>query len=306
VSLVDEFRDQKLGPYSEFSDKGFQMSTLSFDTKTAKLLCTSDEYQIFENSLPEKLEKLTESQLRELVLRSRAVRDKWRDVDRGQRRATQADRGHRQNAENARSKDKALLFTEVHQVFVDQQTKVEKGIVDVEAGQKTTKAPKSNRRLESRATRAATRVTLQDEKRKLNQSAKKSDAKNNGSSALAKSTKTSADSIGPSNALKNSSPKSGTVKKTTKSKSVFKKPVVTKARKKALAKRAEAEASKIATPHKPLAKSDQTLTASQRDARNRPIHAKAVTNRKKVGGMTRVKAHTSSQNKRSQARRDSK
>ncbi len=338
------------------------MSGITFDAKTAKSLCTPGEYKIYESSLPGKLEKLTLVELRDLVTRSRTSRDKWRDVGLEQKRITQAQKGHRQNAENARSEDKARLLDEVHQQFVNRLEEISGGQTNVEPGKKASKAPRSDRKIETRAERSATREILAEEKQKTNRKAsaqeKKLDVSNKATtpknprpaSAANKPTAKKTDAgkiiankpaaektstskktasnatVGQATATKATAEKAAAEKvnaakiiaekaqnsrtspsKTSKKKMVAaKKPIVTKARKKMLAKQAAASAAADAnaTPSKPNLNAGSTHAAQV--ARNRPIQAKSTANRIKIGGNTRIKGHIASQGKRSQARRDGK
>jgi hypothetical protein len=332
--------------------------------------------------LPGKLEKLTLVELRDLVTRSRTARDKWRDVGLEQKRTTQAQKGHRQNAENARSEDKARLLDEVHQQFVNRLEEISQGQTNVEPGKKASKSPRRDRKIETRAERSVTREILTEEKRKTNRKAsaqeKKLDASNEATTPknsrpasaankptaskpsakktdagkivtnkpVAEKTSTSKNTagkatVGKATAAKTTAAKTTAAKttaekaaaekvnaekvnaakivaekaqnsrtsasKTSKKKMVSaKKPIVTKARKKMLAKQAAASAAAEAnaTPSKPNLNAGSTHAAQV--ARNRPIQAKSTANRIKIGGNTRIKGHIASQGKRSQARRDGK
>jgi hypothetical protein len=293
------------------------MSKMTFNADAAKSICTAAEFKIYEQAQPKQLESLTIVQLKSLVTRSRTARDKWRDVSRGQKRTSQATKGHRQTADNARSKDKALLLTEVHQAFVDRLQAVENNQATAKQGDKEPVFARSDRKIVHRAVRSINREILKDEKRKINKAAKKKASKKK-----AAATKQAASEVKPSASKKASTPKTTTKKATAKkvtakkvtakkaaSKSrATKKPVVTAARKRALALKAESQNSdstnENGTSTEP--KLGASMTNAANAARNRPIQAKSSKGRIQRGGGTRIKGHISSAGKRSQGRRDSK
>jgi hypothetical protein len=297
---------------------------MGIDRKTAKSLCTADEFKLYELSQPAKLKGLTAVELRGLVVRSRTLRDKWTDVSRGQRRATQAAKARRQSDENARSLQKSELFSQIHDAFVNFQKTAQSGEVNLASGSKPVNVPRQDRKIVNRAVRSIVQGELDQTKGKINRSKRASE------SPAGKSVKTKASPAAKSTAAKSVSPASKTANKSTettaakaaakgktaagpavkKKPTAAKAPRVTAARKKALAKRAEiasssqvktSAASKEAGGSK-VAGVPKVATA----ARNRNLHAKASASRVARGGATRIQGHVSAKGKRSQARRDSK
>lgn len=295
---------------------------MSVDRRTAKALCTADEFKIYELSQPAKLKKLTQVELRDLIVRSRTLRKKWTDLSRGQRRASQAAKGGRQNDENARSKRKAELFSEVHNSFVNYLEKVKSGEAELPTGKKPPQVPRQDRKIVNRAVRSITQDQLDQVKGKINRSnrasegttVKKAKPKSKSATGAARTTKkaSSVKSASSSGATKKTAVKSrAAASSPAKKKSAkLKRPALTAARKKAFAKRAEIVS---ATAPKKLVSSkanrgpevDQISKAGV-SARNRSPHAKATATRVARGGATRIQGHVSAKGKRSQARRDKK
>jgi len=281
------------------------MAKMTFTAATAKSLCTAEEYRLFQKAQPTQLEKLTLVELKDLVTHSRNARDKWRDVSRTQKRSSQADKGHRQTADNARSKDKALLLKEIHDTFVDRLKGVESNEIQVATGKRPATVGREDRKIVNRAVRSLTRGALTDEKRRVNKKAKQSEAAKattEGDAATAKGGSTKKTPAKKGNAKKAAAKKKGSSSAPAK-----KKPVVTPARKRALAKKAAAP--KLTPPtdntvNSPKASPD--LPPSKIAAKNRPLKAKASQNRINTGGGTRIRGHVQASGARRQARRDSK
>jgi D-Tyr-tRNAtyr deacylase len=268
---------------------------MAYTRNQAKALCTAAELTVFDKSQAKMLKQLSDVQVKSLVVRSRTLRDKWRDVSRDQKRTTQTAKGQRQTLENARSADKAALFEQVHQAFVQRLADIEAGKAKAPAGVKMKVIPKKVRATSGRAARA-------EVKDQLDQARDDANAKlleNERSSKVASSKKKPAKKIA----------KKPTTKKASSSK---KAPVISKNRKKRLALQEEIRAANPATgtairetSHDKKAP-DAVPPKTQIQARNRAPHAAASQKRVARGGGTRVKAHISSANKRSQSRRDSK
>ena len=85
-------------------------------TRAAKLL-TAAEIDHFNASLARDAGKLTETQLKAKVKRSRALRDKYRDLLKRQTRKSRASQGGKAEASNERTAHKAKIFEEVLQRF---------------------------------------------------------------------------------------------------------------------------------------------------------------------------------------------
>src|SRR5262245_57446009 len=91
----------------------------------ARALCNANEISLIRASSPNEIGKLTPAQLKQKITRTRTLRDKWTDQSRSQRRATQSAQRSRQTDANARSAEKAKLFTAALAQFETQLTKLE-------------------------------------------------------------------------------------------------------------------------------------------------------------------------------------
>ncbi len=136
----------------------------------AKALCNANELSLVRFSTRTELAKLTPAQLKQKITRARSLRDKWNDQARTQRRATQSAQRARQTDDNARSKEKAELFTEVLGRFETQLAKLEaKG---APAGKAKKKLAPRARSATHRADRAEVRDALKQKKLVLKQKKK--------------------------------------------------------------------------------------------------------------------------------------
>jgi hypothetical protein len=91
---------------------------MKFDRKQAKALTTEKELELYDDARSPRLTKHTIADLKRLVKRSRTLRDKLRDVKKSQVRGAQKKTQARGLAAPDRSREKAELFSEVHDVFV--------------------------------------------------------------------------------------------------------------------------------------------------------------------------------------------
>jgi hypothetical protein len=136
----------------------------------AKLLCTAPELKLVTASTRSEIGKLSTLQLEQKIKRSRALRDKWRDQSRSQRRAVQSSQRARQTDANARSAEKAELFGEVLARFEAQLNKL------TAKGQTADKMLKRlsprTRSATHRATRAEVRDSLKEQKANLSRGKK--------------------------------------------------------------------------------------------------------------------------------------
>lgn len=313
---------------------------MDYTRNQAKALCDRSELTLFDEAQPKKLNKLTLVELQDRVSRSRVLRDKWRDVARKQKRSSQARKGHRQTAENARSKDKAQLMAEIHQAFTDRMAAAQAETVQVPMGEKEKIVPRKDRKIVNRAVRSVVRGTLDDVRGEIGkQSTKRKAAKSaqhtkvstkvaaTGSRKTAVSSKTgtaaAAEHSGkqsPKSTKKTAKKKtakaaskqtSAATKQATSAKATKKKPPqISKARKQALARQeAAAQASSraaLAGLSADALADAKIPTKAQRTAHNRVPRAIATKSRKAVGGSRRLTAHVAATNRRSQARRDAK
>jgi hypothetical protein len=91
-------------------------------SRQARQLCTVNEFDLFRQSQPPLLRKLTPAQLRAKVSRSRKLRDKYRDLAHRQRREArgkQQPRGTRASQGNERTIQKVDLFSQMMGRFED-------------------------------------------------------------------------------------------------------------------------------------------------------------------------------------------
>lgn len=98
---------------------------MEFTRNEAKVLANAKELELYDNARKPNLTKLTKTELKSLVKRSRTLRDKLRDVKRKQVRSKQAQKGSRGSGAADRSQEKAAMFTEVHDIFVERLAYVE-------------------------------------------------------------------------------------------------------------------------------------------------------------------------------------
>lgn len=98
---------------------------MKLNRNEAKALTNAKELELYDMARAPRLNKLTVKELKNLVKRSRTLRDKLKDVKRSQVRSKQATAKARGVQPADRSKEKAELFAEVHDVFVARLAKVE-------------------------------------------------------------------------------------------------------------------------------------------------------------------------------------
>jgi len=245
---------------------------MTISMSKAKSLCNASELSLVADSGRSQLGALSASQLRQDVARSRKLRDKWRDQAERQRREVQLKQGARQTSASARSSEKAQLFAEVLDRFETRLTKTD-GEASGPAARKT--KPRRVRSAGHRADRAVIREDLDQTRLEMKEAQRASRAK----TALKKSAK----SVKP--IMKALAPSIGLDPNPSKKRSIG--PVQTKS-----------------------ARSTSQLAAAQglrfTVGQQGRIDARAKRNRLKVGGLVRIQKHTSSQNKRRQATRDSR
>ncbi|MBX3293762.1 MAG: hypothetical protein KF881_12820 [Acidobacteria bacterium] len=99
---------------------------MKFDRKQAKALTNDKELELYDDARPPRLTKHSIADLKRLVKRSRTLRDKLRDVKKSQVRGAQKKTNARGLAAPDRSKEKAEMFAEVHDIFVARLEALEK------------------------------------------------------------------------------------------------------------------------------------------------------------------------------------
>ncbi|HVU88986.1 MAG TPA: hypothetical protein VHD36_16800 [Pirellulales bacterium] len=116
-----------------------------------KALCTSAEASLVRTSRKADLARLDRAEVKKLADRARALRDKWRDLNRRQ------PRGKAANAEAATNSNlKEEIFREAQDRFDARLAQLDKGDA-APAGKSRPKITKERRAAEHRATRAAVR-----------------------------------------------------------------------------------------------------------------------------------------------------
>ncbi len=98
---------------------------MKFNRNQAKTLSSDKELELFDSARAPELNKLTVKELKVMVSRSRTLRDKLRDVKRTQVRANQNKAAVRGVLPADRSKEKAELYSEVHDAFVERLAALE-------------------------------------------------------------------------------------------------------------------------------------------------------------------------------------
>lgn len=249
---------------------------MKFNRNQAKTLTNAKELEMYDMACAPKLNKLTVKELRDLVKRSRVLRDKLRDVKRAQVRAKQASSKTRGAAHADRSKEKAELFAEVHEIFTERLKKVEANEVATKTKPATKKPTKTDKYIETRAGRTGVRQKLKAVKKVSNTEAREKPAKKV-TAAAARSEK---------------------------------KPLASAARvsKAAPAKnKAKARSAKATFASKAAANPARTVQETPQSAARKPDPAgKVEQERIARSGVTRQRGHLSALNKRKQGKRDSR
>lgn len=91
---------------------------MKFDRNQAKVLANAKELELYDDARAARLTKHTIAELKNLVKRSRTLRDKLRDKKRTQVRGSQSKARSRGTGAPDRSMEKAEMFAEVHDIFV--------------------------------------------------------------------------------------------------------------------------------------------------------------------------------------------
>jgi hypothetical protein len=133
---------------------------MAFTKLQAKSILDKSEFALYAVATGTRLQKLTKAEVDDYVVRSRTARDKWIDLSKKQRRTSQAKAGQRQTTDNSRSEQKAALLQEIHQAFIDRQSAVTAGKVQVAAGVKATPIARRTRKVINRVDRAVVRQEI--------------------------------------------------------------------------------------------------------------------------------------------------
>lgn len=251
---------------------------MKFNRNQAKALTNAKELELYDAARPPKLAKHSVKELRNLVKRSRTLRDKLLDVKRTQVRSNVAKTKARGAAPADRSREKAELFAEVHNIFVERLAKVESGEAKGKAKPAKKKPAKTDKNIETRADRTGVRQKLKAVKKTVN----KKPVEQNTASATA----------------------------TKPAKSKEKKPLASAARVSNAAKankNTAGRSAKATFASKAATDPERTVIESPQAAARKPDPiGKVEQGRIARSGVTRKRGHLSSLNKRRQAKRDSK
>ncbi len=247
---------------------------MKFNRNDAKVLSNAKELELYDNARPPKLNKHSSKELKNLVKRSRTLRDKLLDVKKTQVRSTMAKSKARGSAPADRSKEKAEMFAEVHDIFVTRLEKVEVGEAKEAAKKAASKPTKTDKNIETRTDRTST-------KQKLGKVKKYANAPETSSKGKAK------------DAVKKKAAKTGNAGKNKKLASAIGPPK----------KRLKIENDPIDPAQAPTGLEP---ASPQSAGRRRPAKGKVEEERLSRSGLTQSRAHLSSVNKRNQAKRDSK
>ncbi len=261
----------------------------------ARKLCTSAELDLVLMSGTKRIGDLDAKQLQAKIRRARTLRDKWRDQSSRQVRETKTEQPEKLETANARSATKAQLFAETVERFEKRLAKVAPDAKWTSSTRRSTPAtPKPARVASHRATRGAIRETLNAKTDALNAEKSQPVAKTTPVKKTAKKSTTSA--AGAAKSAKSAKKKAAKTAKSTKAKVPprKKRPIVTDTTSPLIQEASgPGPASLPVSPRARFQKDPKAQTA-----------AKAA--RFTRGGATRVQGHIAAQNKRQQARRNSK
>jgi hypothetical protein len=244
---------------------------MAISSSNAKALCSASEFSLVVASGKDKVKTLSVPQLRQTIERARKLRDKWRDQATKQKRAAQSKKGARQTSGNARSAEKAALFDEVLTRFEAEMAKPKAERGNAKRARKA--APLKVKLKSHRADRAEVRGQLKQKRLALASSAKTKSTKPEIKEAPSPPTESVA------NELPSTTVASGK-------------------------KRSASSAAKLVSPPATTAAAAQGLQTSKRQQLRATTRAKQ--HRLKAAGIVRIQKHVSAQNKRRQAKRDSR
>jgi len=246
--------------------------------KNARELCTKAELELYQLSRGRQLISQDASTLQENRVRSRDLRDKWRDQSTRQRRTLQQSKGTRVVAKTDRSAQKAQLFQEMLDRFEARLSRLKSTSHDSKPTKAATKIAAAQRAAGHREERAVVRKELREKKQTLTAANRR------------KATE------------KKAAVKETTAKKTRANK-------VLGATATSLKEEASASLPSDPKPRKrtsPYAGEDTPNHGLQvNDVQQVKVQGKANQQRQKISGLTnRVRGHVSARGKRVQASRD--
>lgn len=278
---------------------------MTLDKALAKSLLDRDEKVLFDVAAGTRLSKLTLLELQDYVGRSRQTRDKWSDLVKKQRRASQQKAGQRQSTENARSEQKSQLLGQVHQAFVDRLAAVQAGSAEVPTSTKTTPIPRKTRKVINQSDRAVTRKKVAQVQAALVVEQREASKVATRDRASAKSPpRSEAIKAAPVAPKKAAQPKSAKTARTSKSVAAAAAAKKSRARTAKLAGTSGKPVMPAVSSKAPVRQPDSQGLSKAQIASNQKLHAKATKSRVAAGGTTKIKAHVAAANRRQQSRRD--
>ncbi|HMQ03731.1 MAG TPA: hypothetical protein PKD26_07435 [Pyrinomonadaceae bacterium] len=280
IQLLDRNRDAYVSSFT-VNEVYAIFVYMKFNRNQAKALTNAKELELYDMARPPKLSKLSVKELNDLIKRSRTLRDKLRDLKRTQVRAAQAKSKTRGAKPADRSREKAELFGEVHDVFVARLEKVQAGEARSKAKPATKKPTKTDKNIKTRADRTGVRQKLKAVKK-------------------AARTPAAAEKTG---GKKKAVPKTSPGVKT-------KAPLASAARVSKAAptkNRAATRSAKATFASKAAVNPERTVTETPQSAARKPDPVGKVEHERiSRSGIARQRGHLSSLNKRNQGKRDSK
>jgi hypothetical protein len=265
-----------------------QETSMTISIAQARQICTKAELELVLKSTTRQIGTLDARELRAAVKRSRTLRDKWRDQTHTQTRGTKATAPEKLGDANARSAEKAQLFDETLNRFEKRLAKVDK-----QAGAASAPAERTTKRQRSaghRAVRGSVRETLAQAADKLNAAAAPAS-----SSAVA----TAGGDVAPATSSASTAP--ARKKKSSKKKSTA--GGTKRAKVRPAAKTSGGSAGKVPAPERSK-KAGLGKPAAGGKKPDLRATAQAKKSAVKRSGAPKIQAHVSSQNRRSQAKRN--
>lgn len=116
---------------------------MAYNLTHARALCSADELALFDDSRAEPIRRLDAGQLRRRIERTRALRDKYRDLYQRQRRQTRSRTGSKGGVSgraNERTQKKATLFDQVLERFQARLQELERSAVRTPTARRMTAA----------------------------------------------------------------------------------------------------------------------------------------------------------------------
>ena len=280
---------------------------MAYTLTQARKLLTAGELSVFESSRPQPIRGLTPARLRSKLERSRKLRDKYRDLYRRQTVATRAAPARKRSpvgADNQRTRQKAELFTEV---LTRYETELKRVDAAAKAAAKAAKAAKAGRATKTaKGTKATKRASGATTKR--SQATKRSPkpaTKPATRTATKSTTKRAGGRAARASAVMGTGTATADASAKTRRRTSLKSAVAD-----ALALKQEAQAQEAGAVDTRSAKAPARKRGTRVPVVNAPLDVTPETKRqnplRKGSGNQAIHAHQRSQQRRVQARRDSR